>query len=724
MNRVLRAALVAALLLALAAPAGAHVQRAEPARADATPADAAPADEGGGQALVADLRSPVVSAATPQAGLRGVDRAATASPLLADAAARDFAAGPEPWEDGSEHWYVLAECTEVTAVLLPEDDIASTLSPYGWDVTIAAAGGEPVALASNLHGFFGLTWEFHGAVPGVAYTVRVAPRTGYEGLDDEFTVTTSAGCPAAPVVEQLEATRSSTTYRITGAEDAEGITAWALGADGRRYDRPVFVLGEFAPIPAGEDTQVTIIAPAGAAHIYGFSLHSAAGRGAMGEATVSPAADVRTARRVSGSDRFETATELAVDATPVEPTTAVVANGLNFPDALAAANYATPVLLTTRDSLHPTARRYLEAARLQRVVVAGGPGVVSDAVIAQIRQIVSVPVDRIGGTGRYETGAKLAVDAFGNGATSSVVVVASGETHADALAAGALSAAGGFPLVLTAKGQLPSPSGDLLERIDPDLVLVAGGTAAVQAQVLDAISARVPMAEVERLSGPDRTRTASAIARWGTDNGIFSRVDAILARGDAFADALAASAVAGFRQAPVLLTAGPSALGLGAPEFLDAYGCVVEQLIVAGGPAAVPQAQVGSQTGACDPTLADQLVIEEVNAGIQFAEFLLEALDDTRRGEGHLDYVIGPATPRGERAHTGFDRAGDVGAAHLLPAPFAWRVAQPAGDDEALGPDEVTTLMLDRNGDRVCNAGEPALDVTLGSFEGTHRICP
>ena len=89
--------------------------------------------------------------------------------------------------------------------------------------------------------------------------------------------------------------------------------------------------------------------------------------------------------RQSGADRYATAAAIsAATFTPGVPV-AYVATGLNFPDALAGAAAAgylgAPILLVTPDSVPaPTA---IELARLNpgRVVILGGPGAVSDAIV-------------------------------------------------------------------------------------------------------------------------------------------------------------------------------------------------------------------------------------------------------------------------------------------------------------------------------------------------------
>jgi len=88
---------------------------------------------------------------------------------------------------------------------------------------------------------------------------------------------------------------------------------------------------------------------------------------------------------------------------------------------------------------------------------------------------------------------------------------------------------------------------------------------------------------VSRIYGADRYATSAAIAAQfpGTVP------QAFLATGASFADALAAGAVAGSRQEPLLLTA-PT--GLPAPTAAQLVRLAPSQVVVAGGPVSVPEA--------------------------------------------------------------------------------------------------------------------------------------
>ena len=73
-------------------------------------------------------------------------------------------------------------------------------------------------------------------------------------------------------------------------------------------------------------------------------------------------------------------------------TTAYITTGLNFPDALGggpvAGSVPGPLLLVTGTDVPAGAANELRRLDPERVVILGGTGVVSDAVISQVRAIL------------------------------------------------------------------------------------------------------------------------------------------------------------------------------------------------------------------------------------------------------------------------------------------------------------------------------------------------
>ena len=115
---------------------------------------------------------------------------------------------------------------------------------------------------------------------------------------------------------------------------------------------------------------------------------------AGGENTISKgvlnALEVDKVERIAGNDRFETAVAAGKTAYP-EAKYAVATNGMDFIDALVAAPYASlkeaPIVLVTPAAVHPATVNYVSG--LNRITVVGGPNSVSDAVLAQLTELVS-----------------------------------------------------------------------------------------------------------------------------------------------------------------------------------------------------------------------------------------------------------------------------------------------------------------------------------------------
>ena len=154
--------------------------------------------------------------------------------------------------------------------------------------------------------------------------------------------------------------------------------------------------------------------------------------------------------RLSGSDRFATSAQISSRTFPSGAHTVYIASGLDFPDALSAAALAgaadAPLLLVSRSSVPSAILRELRRLDPDRIVVAGGSGVVTSSVISTLRG-VAPRVDRVAGANRYDTSRRLALDSYG-GAGAPVVYLATGSGYADALAAGPAAASVDAPVVL------------------------------------------------------------------------------------------------------------------------------------------------------------------------------------------------------------------------------------------------------------------------------------
>ncbi|MCD2443560.1 cell wall-binding repeat-containing protein [Agromyces sp. SYSU K20354] len=294
--------------------------------------------------------------------------------------------------------------------------------------------------------------------------------------------------------------------------------------------------------------------PLGGASLGSHAWRIVASQGVYSSATTTgtvalvarPATD-----RLFGPSRYETAIATSVAAFPSPAAVPIVylASGEGFADALSAAPAAAkgggPLLLTPRSG--PTAAILAEVRRLNpaKIVIVGGTGAVAASADATLRSIA--PVQRIGGTDRYDTSRKLINAAFP--APTQAVYVASGANYPDALAAGAAAGSVDSPVVLTRAAALDDATRLLVQRLAPQRIRVAGGVLVVSNTVLAQLT---PIAaDTRRVAGTDRYATAAAI---NTD-AFGSATRAFVASGLNFPDALAGAAYAGRVDAPLYLSA-------------------------------------------------------------------------------------------------------------------------------------------------------------------------
>lgn len=153
-------------------------------------------------------------------------------------------------------------------------------------------------------------------------------------------------------------------------------------------------------------------------------------------------------------------------------------------------------------------------------------------------------VKRFAGEDRFSTAANAALEVYPEGADT--VYVTTGRDFPDALAASAPAGHGGAPILLSDTTRLPQATVAALEALDPQDIVLVGGTDSVTDDVLEALES---FGEVQRVGGGNRYETAAALAR--TYEGYQDVV--YVATGQDYADALAAGARAGAEGVPVLL---------------------------------------------------------------------------------------------------------------------------------------------------------------------------
>lgn len=204
------------------------------------------------------------------------------------------------------------------------------------------------------------------------------------------------------------------------------------------------------------------------------------GEGAISEEVVTSLEEHDlTVTRIAGSNRYETAAEIARYLAPEGTEKVVVANGLNFPDALSIASYAAreglPILLTRDNELPEATSLALQELGAENTIVVGGKSVVSDEVLAELPG-----ADRLSGSTRYETNIAI-MNEFN--LDTGHMYVASGLDFADVLTGAVLAAKRNSAVLLVRDDSIPEIVSQFISNHDIKSLTIFGGTGAVSEQV-------------------------------------------------------------------------------------------------------------------------------------------------------------------------------------------------------------------------------------------------
>lgn len=177
---------------------------------------------------------------------------------------------------------------------------------------------------------------------------------------------------AAAAAAELDAS-PPIAYVASGQLFADALTGGAVAA----LEEAPLLLASTDALPASAREALAELAPA--------EIVVLGGTASVGDDVISALRDEgHDVRRIAGPDRYATAAAIAADRVP-EPDTVLLAAGLSFPDALAAAplarSLAAPILLVDRSCApFPTVERARDAG-FPDVTAVGGTAVVSDAAL-------------------------------------------------------------------------------------------------------------------------------------------------------------------------------------------------------------------------------------------------------------------------------------------------------------------------------------------------------
>lgn len=304
------------------------------------------------------------------------------------------------------------------------------------------------------------------------------------------------------------------------------------------------------------------------------------------------AAPEPSVRRIEGSDRYSTAVAVA-RATWLAYGEVTIARGDIFPDALvasyvsAAFNGINPILLVGVNYTPPSV---IEELQFRRPVYGGTSlhaigdqeavtlGVEADLLAAAGND--TGPIYRLAGADRYVTSVRAATMTY---EPVSRIFIASGENFADALSVAPLSAAGGAPVLLTRRDQLPAAVADVLFANE---VYVLGGEAVISKAVMDQITSlceqRGCRGRVTRIAGADRYETATKIADLAVERFGFGTAHVNLVTGLDFPDAVVTGPHGALERAVTLFVRSPDDLGPATRNWLITHRATITSIDIIG----------------------------------------------------------------------------------------------------------------------------------------------
>ncbi|TDB36968.1 MAG: hypothetical protein D9V44_10735 [Actinobacteria bacterium] len=294
--------------------------------------------------------------------------------------------------------------------------------------------------------------------------------------------------------------------------------------------------------------------------------------------------------RTSGADRYATAIALSSSAfADSTVTTAVVATGRDFPDALSASSlagvYGSPILLVG-SSVTASLTAELDRLGAQHVVLIGGTSAVPTTV--ELALSAHYNVSRIQGSDRYATSVAVAreVASLTGGVTEAFF--ARGDGFADALAVSPFAYGQAMPVLLVRPTSIPTTVSAAVGSLGLTDGIIAGGEPAVSATVKTDLDGLLS-GTVTRVWGTDRYLTARAVADYGVAQGWGDYSYVGIATGLTFPDALGGGPVAAQNHGVLLLT-NPQSLSApvssaitankGTIDLVDIYGS--EKAVTAG----------------------------------------------------------------------------------------------------------------------------------------------
>ena len=341
------------------------------------------------------------------------------------------------------------------------------LVKYRWSLTVDPA--EESELQSVLSGTCGASpvtlptvmASVAAAAGGGSVTPLPDGSTRLAGASRYETAVTVSGRYAAGVPAVFVATGSNFPDALSAAAAAS-----LLGGP--------LLLTQPTTLPAVVRSEIQRLAPA--------RIYVVGGTGAVSAGVFATLNSIAPTSRLGGTDRYATGLGI-VNGMFSASTTAFIATGRSFPDALAATGAAgsrqAPVILVdgSLSSLSPATLAALTGLGVSSATIAGGTGAVSAGIESQLRHL-GYSVVRYGGATRYDTAASINSALFPAGSTDTMFL-ATGADFPDALAGAALAGRLSAPLFITPATCAPTSVHDAVATLAAPKKAILGGTAVV-----------------------------------------------------------------------------------------------------------------------------------------------------------------------------------------------------------------------------------------------------
>ena len=404
----------------------------------------------------------------------------------------------------------------------------------GYTVTFSSEHNGQSIPITQLNGDITLTFQLTGEdIRGIDPSTLMVYKEG-----DDGNVTTLTG-----IYDWEKNTLSVTTAHLCNfyLMAQEGIPAQRLGGTNRyataaAISRQGWQTAENVILASGEDFPDALVAAALAGlkdapvlltakdslspetlleiqRLQAKTIYILGGPGVIAQAVEDRLAQHYTTQRIAGADRYETAVKLgaliqaaqSIAPTGTEGQTVILATGLNYPDSLSiapfAAQYNLPILFTGRDTLPEKTAQALKDWGVQKIILVGGTGVISEAVATVLQNDLKMNVTRLSGSDRYLTSLAIAKYFEAYGAASpentgagdpserfTMAALATGDGYADALAGAALAGKEKMPLFLMNKSSLNTELNAYLKKLQLQKIYVYGGEAVLPDRVKKELS--------------------------------------------------------------------------------------------------------------------------------------------------------------------------------------------------------------------------------------------